>query len=297
MLAQKSKKTILFIINPVLEKRSGLNLENLIMKFLDVGQFDYDILYSSSPEQISMLFESKEKKYEIFIAAGGDGTVNSVGKLLIHSDKILGIIPLGSGNGLARSLKIPQNPKNAISTINRLKISTIDTGSANDIPFLNMAGVGFDAAVAHRYNQSLHRGFLAYLISVLIMLFRYHPEEYEIRVGQRSESIKAFLLAFGNTSQWGYHAHICPGADPSDGMLDLNNLKKFPVVALPFLASRLFLKNLHRSKYSETIRVNEAEITGIGEMTGHIDGEPVFFQKSLHIKVIPGSLKIITGKN
>jgi diacylglycerol kinase (ATP) len=295
MLAKSSKKTILFVINPVLEKKSGLNLADLIMKFLDVDKFDYDILYSESPGQISSLPESKKKKYQIFIAAGGDGTVNSVGRLLIHSGNILGIIPLGSGNGLSRSLKIPQNPKNAIKNINRLKISTIDTGLVNDIPFLNMAGTGFDAMVAHRYNQLKKRGFPAYLMSVLATLFRYSPQEYEIRVGQKSENVKAFLLAIGNTSQWGYHVHICPEANPADGTLDMNILKKFPVIVIPFLACRLFLKNLHHSKYSETIRIKEAEISGIGEMAGHIDGEPIFFQKSMHVKVIPGSLKVITG--
>lgn len=295
MPAKSSKTTILFVINQELEKKSGINLERLVNKFLNGEQFDYDLIYSRSHEQISAFLESTEKKYQIYIAAGGDGTVNSVGRFLINSDSILGIIPLGSGNGLARSLKIPLNPVKAIKIINMLNISTIDTGLINKIPFLNMAGVGFDAAVAHRYDKLTKRGFIVYLMSVLAMLFRYHPEEYEIRIGKRSEIAGAFLIAVGNTSQWGYNVHICPGANPVDGMLDLNIFKSFPAVALPFLICRLFLKNIHRSKYTEMIRVKEAEITGIRELTGHIDGEPVFFHKSLHIKILPGSLMVITG--
>jgi len=175
MPATSSKKTALIIINPALEKRAGLNLEQLIQRFLDADQFDYDILYTKSREEITTLSGLIEKKYQVYIVAGGDGTVNSVGRHLINSVSIMGIIPLGSGNGLARSLKIPLKPEYAIETINSLKISVIDTGLVNGMPFLNMAGAGFDAAVAHRYSKSVRRGFMAYLMNVLALLFRYHP--------------------------------------------------------------------------------------------------------------------------
>lgn len=295
MPAKSSKKTILFVVNQELEKQSGLNLKRLIHEFLDIEQFDFDILYFRSQERISALIESSDKKYQIYIAAGGDGTVNSLGRLLINSGHILGIIPIGSGNGLARSLKIPLNPVKAIKIINGLKISIIDTGLIDKMPFLNMAGIGFDAAVAHRYNNLTKRGLLAYLMNVLVLLFHYHPEEYVIRSGQGERCLKAFLIAIGNTSQWGYNIHICPEAHPADGKLDVVIFKKFPCIFLPVLACRLLMKNIHRSKYTEVLSVKKAEITGTGKMTGHIDGEPVFFQKSQRVNIIPGSLKIIIG--
>jgi len=291
----KMKDTILFVVNPLLEKRSGMNLEWLLHKFLDRDRFTYHIIYSESPEQTYELVQVKKEEYRIFIAVGGDGTVNNVGRYLIYSDNILGMIPLGSGNGFARSLKISLNPPDAIKAINRLNISLIDTGSVNDISFMHMAGVGFCAAVSHRYDKMKMRGFFAYLLSLLAVLLRYDPKEYEIRIDEKYEKITAFLIAAGNTSQWGYNIHICPDANPADGLIDLNIIQKFPVFIFPYLMCRLILKNLDGSKYSQITRIKETEIRGIGEITGHIDGDPVFFYDSLHLKVLPGSLKVITG--
>ncbi len=291
----KIEDTILFVVNPLLEKRSGIDLERLLHKFLDQDKFTYNIIYSESPEQTFELVQVKKEEYRIFIAVGGDGTVNNVGRYLIYSDNILGMIPLGSGNGFARSLKISLNPPDAIKAINRLNVSLIDAGLVNDIPFMHMAGVGFCAAVSYRYDKMKMRGFFAYLLSLLAVLVRYDPKEYEIRLGEKYEKVTAFLIAAGNTSQWGYNIHICPEANPADGLIDLNIIKKFPVFMFPYLVCRLFLKNLDGSKYSQLIRIKEAEIRGIGEITGHIDGDPIFFHDLLHLKVLPGSLKVITG--
>jgi diacylglycerol kinase (ATP) len=295
MTVTKLKDTILFVVNPLLERRSKINLEWLLHKFLDHNRFTYHIIYSESPEQTYELVRVKKKEYRIFIAVGGDGTVNNVGRYLIYSDNILGMIPLGSGNGFARSLKISLNPPDAIKAINRMNVSLIDAGSVNDIPFMHMAGVGFCAAVSHRYDKMRMRGFIAYLLSLLAVLLRYDPKEYEIRIGEKFEKLSAFLIAAGNTSQWGYNIHICPDANPADGLIDLNIIHKFPVFIFPYLMCRLILKNLHRSNYSQITRIKETEIRGIGELTGHIDGDPVFFYDSLHLKVLPGSLKVITG--
>jgi len=291
----KIKDTILFIVNPLLERRSGMNLEWLLHKFLDQDRFKYNIVYSESPEHTFELVQVKKEEYRIFIAVGGDGTVNNVGRYLIYSDNILGMIPLGSGNGFARSLKIPLNPPDAIKAINRMNVSLIDTGSVNDIPFMHMAGIGFCAAVSHRYDKMKMRGFYAYLLSLLAVLLRFDSKEYEIKIGEKYEKVTVFLIAAGNTSQWGYNIHICPGADPADGLIDLNIVRKFPVFLFPYLICRLILKNLHGSKYSRITRIKETDIRGIGEIIGHIDGDPVFFYDSLHLKVLPGSLKVIKG--
>jgi len=295
MPVAQTKDSVLFIVNPVHERRLGIKLKQLLNKYLDLDRFDYDIIYSVSPEQIFELIQVKKPDYQIFVAAGGDGTVNSVGKCLIHSENVLGIIPLGSGNGLARSLKISLNPRNAIKAINKLNISVIDTGMVNDIPFMHMAGIGYCGAVTQRYEKLGIRGLFAYIYSLVVILFRYNPKEYEIRIGKKSEKVTAFLIEAGNTSQWGYNIHICPEADPADGFLDLCIIKKFPIIIFPFMICRLLMKRLNRSRYTEMIRANKAEVEGIGEMIGHIDGDPTFFNQSMDLKILPGSLKIITG--
>ena len=138
---------ILFIINPIHEKRLGMKVKELIADSLDPALFEPTIVYSDFPGHARDLARKSLDKYHVIVAGGGDGTVNEIGSQLIHSNVILGVLPMGSGKGLARSLGIPLDIQKAIQTLNDLKIIEIDTGLANQFRFINMAGIGFDAVV------------------------------------------------------------------------------------------------------------------------------------------------------
>jgi diacylglycerol kinase (ATP) len=286
---------ILFIINPILEKRRGVKVEKLISDFLDPGLFEPSIVYSDFPGHARDLARMGMDKYHVIVAGGGDGTAMEIGSQLIHSNVILGILPMGSGKGLVRSLGIPLDIRKAIQTLNDLKVIEIDTGMANQFRFISIAGIGFDAVVAHAYARKSGRGFFTYAFQSARNLVKYKSIPIQIKTDQMDISTRAFLLSFANSSQWGYGARINPHANTGDGLLDLCLLKNFPRILSPLLAIKLFNGSIHRSGFLDILPVKQAEIGGNDKYIGHIDGEPVEFTTPIKIKVDPASLKIITG--
>jgi diacylglycerol kinase (ATP) len=286
---------VLFIINSLLQKRSGIDLPQIISRYLDKNKFEYGICFSEFPGHATELAVLNKDKYDILITAGGDGTVNEVGKVLAGSDIIFGIIPVGSGNGLARTMKIPLSASRSIQIINTCKISHLDMGLVNGIPFFNMAGVGFDASVAHRYNKKKNRGFLSYLRSVTEIFFHYKASWYDVIYESQVHTIKAFLISFANSSQWGYNAHICPAANPSDGLLGITIMRSFPKIITPVLAWQLFTKKLSNSRYVQVFMTKQIEVRLPGEMVGHIDGDPVLFHDHIQVEVVHNAINIISG--
>lgn len=290
-------KKVLFIINILLQKKSGKVLPKLISDTIDKRQFEFDIRFSEFPGQANEIAVSARENYDIIVAAGGDGTVNEVARAIAGTGKVYGIIPIGSGNGLARTMKIPLKVSQAIQIIYEGEISTLDMGRINGIPFFNMAGVGFDASVAHAYNQRKRRGFLSYLGSVAALFFHYKSRWFEIKHNSEVNKVQAFLISFANTSQWGYNAHICPGADPSDGLLGITILRSFPKIIIPVLAWRLFTGKLHKSKYVRILMAKRIEICAQGEIAGHVDGNPVIFNNHIQVEISHNSVHIIRGCN
>jgi YegS/Rv2252/BmrU family lipid kinase len=287
-------KKILFIVNPVLEKKSEKNISSLVSEYLDDKKFSYRIVFSEYQGHATELSSAGRNDYDLIVAGGGDGMVNEVAKGLSGSDTVMGVIPLGSGNGFARAMGIPLNIVGAIRTINRQKIKIIDMGLANNEPFFNIAGIGFDAKVAHFYAGKEERGFFSYLQAVLENIFVYKSSEYSVIMKSEQMQVKSFLISFANSSQWGYNAHVCPCADPSDGFLGVTIIHDFPKMALPGLFFRLFTKKLHKSPYVDIFKVDLIEVKFSGEIMGHIDGNPVTFSNSIRVQVVPQSLKIIT---
>jgi diacylglycerol kinase (ATP) len=288
-------KRILFIINSILLQKSRINIKYLINKHLDKSKFVYDICYSEYPGHCTELTVSNRDKYEIIVAAGGDGTINEIGKVLAGTDTMLGLIPLGSGNGLSRTiLKMSPSVVKSIQIINELHAGTLDMGLINGNPFFNMAGVGFDADVAHGYNVKENRGFLSYLQTVAELFFRYRSRTYEVLYESRIFSINAFLISFANSSQWGYDAHICPGADPSDGVLGITIIRAFPKIMIPSLAWRLFTKKINKSGFVQVFMTKSIRLRSPGKIAGHIDGNPVVFQDNINVEVVHNAVKVIT---
>lgn len=288
------KKKVVFIINPVSGVFKKDNVAGLIDSYLDKSKYEHSVEFTEAPGHATEICKSQvENGVDIVIAVGGDGSVNEIAKGLVGTNTILGIIPAGSGNGLAHHLKIPVNYKKALNIINIGKVIKIDTGSINDILFVSIAGIGFDGFVASKFAKSKRRGFLSYLRIVTEEYPKYKPKKYHIEVNKKKFSRRALFITFANSDQFGYHTSIAPGARIDDGLLDVCIMKKPPIIELPFLANLLYWRKIDKSKYIETFQSDELVLSTKKKRWVNIDGEPMKIRKKLHVKVHPQSLNII----
>ena len=213
---------------------------------------------------------------------------------MINTQAILGIIPVGSGNGLARHLKIPLQPKEAIQVINNLNIRAIDYGVINQRPFFCTCGVGFDALVGEKFDQNKKRGLSSYIKTIISEFFNYQPDKYQIAINnQEKKEHRAFLITFANASQYGNNALIAPKADICDGKLDLCILSPFPFYKAPFIGIRLFSGNIDKSQHIKHQQATEIYVERASEGIIHIDGETCHLGKELNISLISSGLKIL----
>lgn len=288
------KQKILFIVNPI---SGGLNktfFPNLIDKHLNLELFDAQIIYTEYINHAKDLAKKAiENNFEIVVAVGGDGTINEVAGVLESSGKMMGIIPCGSGNGLARTLKISTNHIEAIKSLNFLKTVNVDVGFINEEKFINMAGMGFDAHISAHFSNSKKRGFINYIKSTLTEISAYKSQIYKITIEEKTIESVAFMLSVANSSQYGNNAYIAPNASLDDDFLDLCIIKPFPLYKFPLLAFQMFTKTIHKSKYVEIIKINSAMITREVEGPIHTDGEPLIKGKELSIKIKHLALKLI----
>lgn len=290
------KKKICFIINPISGAGKNNRVKPLIKKHLNLKCFDYKIFYTERPKHATKLAKiAAEKKFEIIVAVGGDGTINEVASGLIGSSAALGIIPTGSGNGLANHFKIPTDMRQAIEVINQEHNQWIDTVKINQESYIGVAGIGFDAEVSHVFSELSKRGFSSYIKVVLSELPKYQPKEYELIIDGKPLIEKAFLICFANSKQYGNNAFIAPDAEIDDGLLDVIILKTFPKHATPRLVADLFNQQITDSKYTIVMRCQEVIIKKPLHYL-HLDGEPMQFDEDVYIRILPSSLKIIIPK-
>jgi YegS/Rv2252/BmrU family lipid kinase len=288
------KKKIRFIINPKSGVHQKLEIPDLINRLVDREKYDYEIFFTEGPHHgTSLSKETADKNYFAAVSVGGDGSANEVAKGVSGSKTSLGIIPCGSGNGMARHLKIPMKIEKAFQVINTGSIEKIDTVRANEEFCISTIGVGFDAHIAHLFANSSKRGYLTYAKLVLAEFHKYKPATYELTVDGKTISKECFLLAFANSSQYGNDAVIAPFADIRDGIVDISMMRKFPLLAAPFLVYRLMHNSIHKSKFFSMVKGKNIVLKNNQELKGHIDGEPVLFNSDIHIKIIPESLNVI----
>jgi YegS/Rv2252/BmrU family lipid kinase len=232
----------------------------------------------------------------LIIAVGGDGTVNEIAQAMIHSDAALGIVPKGSGNGLARELHIPMDSKRALEMIVKRHVITIDCCKANDRVFFTTCGVGFDAAVSQKFAKEKKRGSLTYVKDTIGEYLSYKPEAYELLIDNQTIKEKAFLVACANASQYGNNAYIAPHANIQDGKMDITILSPFTPLDIPSLAVQLFAKQIDRNSKIKTLTASQVTIIRQKEGLMHLDGEPVMAENRIDISVIPKALNVITPK-
>ena len=290
------KKRIVFVVNPI----SGTQGKKAILKWiderLDRSIYDYSIVkteYAGHASQIAAV--AVQDKVDVVVAIGGDGTINEIARSLVHTDTALGIIPCGSGNGLARHLRIPMEPKAAIDILNQGNDVCIDYGKINNIPFFCTCGVGFDAFVSLKFADSGKRGLLTYLENTLHESLTYQPETYVIENEEGTVKYKAFLIACGNASQYGNNAYITPHASLTDGLMDITIMEPFTVLDVPSLSFQLFNKTLDQNSRIKTMRAKKIKIHRQHDGVMHFDGDPLMAGKELEVEIIPAGLHVIAS--
>lgn len=290
-------KKIAFIINPISGTHSKKKLPELIDSILDKERFQAEIVFTEYQGHGTELAKRyAEQGYYAVVAVGGDGTVNEIGRALIHTPTAMGIIPIGSGNGLARHLGISMVTKKAIKQINRSEPILADYGMMNGRPFFCTCGTGFDAYISSKFATAGKRGLFTYIEKMITGYFNYKSEQYKL-VGENIDiETKAFVITFANASQWGNNAYIAPQASIQDGIMNVAIMSNFPVIVAPGVAFQLFTKTIDKDIFMNTIKTKE--ITLYREHNGyfHYDGEPVEEGTEICIKIVEDGIKILVEK-
>lgn len=292
----ENKKKALIILNPT----SGIPPVNfLVSKELDLRKHEISYSKSLSVADTESLIKENLDNYDVFIAAGGDGTVHTVASKLVGSDKILGVLPLGSGNGFAKEFGFSLNIRSLISNIKRGDTVDIDVIEVNEKLCLNVAGIGLDSFVAHSFSNLKLRGFLPYMALTFKTFLQLRP--FHVTIKSEGEVIvneKLFVLTIANTRQFGNNAFIAPLALPNDGKIDIVLIKPFPKILGSLFIIRLFTKRINKSKYVRHIQTDKEIVIETDETRFHIDGEPLKISGKVVVKIKKETLKVLkTSRN
>lgn len=291
-----TKKRVTFIVNPISGTQNKKGVKEKIKKYADNDKFDISIIptqYAGHASEIAA--RCVADGVDVVVAVGGDGTVNETARALVHTSTTLGIIPCGSGNGLARHLRIPMDVKKAIEAINQYDVETIDYGKINGIPYFCTCGVGFDAFISMKFAQAGKRGISTYIENTLREGLRYQPETYELENEDGSMKHNAFLITCANASQYGNNFYIAPKASLCDGLMDVIIMEPFTVLDAPAISFQMINGTLDQNSKIKTIRCKQLKIHRSKPGVIHFDGDPVMADADLMIEIIEKGLQVIIG--
>lgn len=289
-------KRIAFVINP----KSGSDRKTdrvALVNRLKSTNYHTDIFEWKKVEDRDSIFESVlNGQYDIAVAVGGDGTVSQLANALAGSQTALGILPFGSGNGLARHLGVPMNYEDAMKHLETGDVVAIDKGEMNGMSFFCTAGTGFDARIGKLFAESTTRGFWTYAKLTIREFRAYRGEEYKLTIDGKTYSRNAFLITVANAGQYGNDAWIAPQANACDGLFHVVIMKPIRWWNLLSLALRLFRKSIHLSPFIETITGKTVTIQRKNAGAAHYDGEPAEMDAELKITMTPRALKVVARK-
>ena len=291
-----TRKKVLFIVNPISGSGRKGAVYRHIHRHADRKRIDYSVCHTRYAGHATELARRAiTKGYDIVVAVGGDGTINEVASVVVHTPVALGIVPCGSGNGLARHLQIPLDTVKAIRLINETTIHCLDYGRINDRPFFCTCGIGFDAFISLKFADSSKRGPLTYLENVLREGLNYRSENYIIENEDGTERHEAFLIACANASQYGNNAYIAPQASMKDGLMDVIIMKPFNAFEAPQIALQLFNKTLLSNDHIETFQARKIRITRTDDGPVHCDGDPFTTGREILVELIPNSFNVVVN--
>ncbi len=290
-------KTVV-IVNPISGVGKQKKIETLLRENLNQDIFDYTVRYTERIHHgTDIAREAVDQGCDCVVAVGGDGSVNDVAQGLKDTGVTMGIIPCGSGNGLARGLKIPLTPASAIKLLNQRNEHLIDSIVINDKYIsVNAAGVGFDAYIARLMKAAKTRGFAAYTNLILREYASYKNNTYCLTIDGRTIERSAWFIAVANGRQFGYNLSVAPKANLSDGLIDISIIDKIPLDHILITAPMAFMNLLDHSQHVETFRAKDILIEGNVHKWVNIDGEGENLGNTLHFVNHPNSVKIFGRK-
>lgn len=287
-------KKLFFIINKFSGAGFRPKLEGKILDACERHNTECTLEFTTGRGHATELAKSAIGKFDAVIAVGGDGTVNEIAQCLIHSATPLGILPKGSGNGLARHLGIPMKLEAALTALFKSKPLHIDTFLLNERLSLNVSGIGFDGHVANLFKEDKKRGFWGYAKFVIKEYIRFAEFDAQlIHIDGPQHLEKSFIIAIANSSQYGNNARISPLASVTDNLLHLVCIKKIPLLkGVPF-AFKLFTRSLPNTMFYSSIPLQNLLITTHQPVAFHIDGEPCGKASRFDIRISPHSLAVL----
>ena len=291
---QEKRRHILAIINPVSGTSSKDKIPRLIDTAVDASRYDVSIMATEYPGHArDIAQQAVEDGIDIVVAIGGDGTVNEVGSAVCGTSTALAIVPCGSGNGLARHLRIPMNASRALHVLNDGVVGRFDYCTVNGKPFFCTCGMGFDATVSYKFSNEGTRGFITYIKTALSEYVKYKPQEYLIDIDGKKMQEKAFVIACCNAAQYGNNAYIAPRATMQDGLLDITVMHPFNVMESPLIGARLFLRQLNHDHHVSIYRGKRIVIERRRDDVIHIDGDPVMLPARIVVENVAAGINIL----
>lgn len=292
-----NKKSVVFITNPFSGTSSKNNLNVLIDENLDKNKFDYQIWKTEYSGHAKLLAQKAcDKKIDVVASVGGDGTLNEIASVLVNKNILLAVVPGGSGNGFSYHIGIKRDVKSAIEAINQGKTIKIDTCTANEHFFINVAGLGLDAKVSYETKRSTKRGFLLYFTQTLKEAKNFKYLKLKIDFNNNFKEGEYAMAVVANGSIYGYNFAIAPTAVLDDGEMDILLIKKAPIFRYFLLAFRMINKSFHKSPLVEFYRTKHIKITVTDLHYLHTDGEGFQNQGMLDFNIVPKSLNLIIPK-
>lgn len=290
-------KRVAFIVNPVSGVGKQRRIETLLKRHIDHDMFQYDVWYTEYAHHGKLLArKAADQRYDSVVAVGGDGSVNDVVCGIYGSESALGIIPTGSGNGLARCMKIPTNPSLAIRYFNLYNENIIDTIILNDRHIItSIAGIGFDSHIAHLMQHVKTRGLPAY-INLIIKEYKSYPNhDYRLCINGQDVTKNAWFITFANSNQFGFNFAIAPQARLNDGLIDISIVDKIPLEHIPITSPLVYMNHFELSQHVEMFKTNEVIVYNNENRWVNIDGEGEQIGEELRFVNHKKSLKVIAA--
>lgn len=293
-MKKETIRHLLFVINPISGDIGKDELENDIIAICKENSLINSLYTTTGKNDKQALKELTQiNKYDAVFAVGGDGTVNLVASVLIGTNIALGIIPLGSGNGLSKDLNIPQDTEEALKLIRSYSIRRIDAVDLNGIYSIHLSDLGFNALVVNRFCEGDSRGQGAYTWIALQEYINYVPKRYRIVTDAEAFEGEAFMVTIANANSFGSNANINPEGVLNDGRFEICLIEPFPRAASIGILYKLYTDSIDESVYTRRLKCKSATIYNLEDEVMHIDGEPVNLGKVIKVRIHPKCLKVI----
>jgi diacylglycerol kinase (ATP) len=291
-------KKLLFIINKYAGTGYQSSVEGRIVTYCQAHQLEPVIEFTQGPKHATLLAQegASTNVYNVIYAVGGDGTVNEVAQGLVHTKQTMGIIPNGSGNGLARHLGIPMNFKKSLGQITDNHIVSIDSLLINDKLSVNVSGIGFDGHIASLFAKGKKRGLMGYSKFILKEFLAFKEFPIEATIDHVEYKRDGFVLAFANSSQFGNNARVSPQASVCDGWLDVCFIRKVPIVKALGFTQQMFTGHLDQSPLVDIVKGKKIRLSFSRPMPYHVDGEGMKPAKEFSVEILPSSIDVIIPK-